>query len=145
MVTHSYFHNCACNLNTYLAVYGYVQTQLTTSGHISRNETWKARSAYVAASSVVTFCIHTEISAQLAFIDIWKDGIHQQFSINACKEYINTTLYASHNRNKCITCAVESISLIARVAAAVVTSNGINAVSISITFIETIRLTFINI
>ena len=77
MVTHSYFHKCACNLNTYLAVYRYVQKQLTTSGHISRNESWEARSAGVATSSVVTFCIHTEISTQLAFIDICKDGIHQ--------------------------------------------------------------------
>ena len=36
-----------------------------------RNESWKT-STGVATSSVVTFCIHTEISAQLAFIDIWK-------------------------------------------------------------------------
>ena len=53
----------------------YVETQLTASGHISRNESWEARSAYVAASSVVTFCIHTEIGTQLAFIDIWKEKL----------------------------------------------------------------------
>ena len=52
-----------------------MQTQLTTSGQISRNESWEARSAYVAASSVVTFCIHTEISTQLTFIDIWKEEV----------------------------------------------------------------------
>ena len=45
----------------------------------------------------------------------------------------------------CITCAVESISLIARVTAAVVTSNSIDAVSILITVIETTQLTLINI
>ena len=48
-----------------------MQTELTASGQILRNETWKT-STGVATSSVVTFCIHTEISTQLAFIDIWK-------------------------------------------------------------------------
>ena len=52
-----------------------MQAELTTEGQISRNETWEARSAGVAASSVVTFCIHTEISTQLAFIDIWKEEV----------------------------------------------------------------------
>ena len=48
-----------------------MQAELTASGHILRNETWKTGTG-VAASSVVTFCIHTEISAQLTFIDICK-------------------------------------------------------------------------
>ena len=47
--------------------------QLTTSGHVSRKETWEARSAGIAACSVVTFCVHAEISTQLTFIDIWKE------------------------------------------------------------------------
>ena len=50
-----------------------MEAKLTASCLISRNESWEARSAGVAASSVVTFCIHTEISTQLAFIDIWKE------------------------------------------------------------------------
>ena len=49
-----------------------MQAKLTANGHISRNETWEARSAGVAASSVVAFCIHTEVCTQLTFIDIWK-------------------------------------------------------------------------
>jgi len=52
-------------------LYLHVLQALTTRGQISRNKSWEARSAYVAASSVVTFCIHTEISTQLTFIDIW--------------------------------------------------------------------------
>ena len=52
-----------------------IQAELTTEGHISRNETRETRSAGVAASSVATFCIHTEISSQLAFIDIWKEEV----------------------------------------------------------------------
>ena len=52
-----------------------MQAKRTTSGRISRNESWEARSAGVATISVVTFCIHTEVSTQLAFIDIWK-GSH---------------------------------------------------------------------
>ena len=59
--------------NNFIEVY--VESELTASGHISRNESWDARSAYVAASSVVTFCIHTEISTQLTFIDIWKEEV----------------------------------------------------------------------
>ena len=49
--------------------------KLTTRGQISRNEAWEARTAYVAASSVAAFCIHAEISTQLTFIDICKNGI----------------------------------------------------------------------
>ena len=45
----------------------------------------------------------------------------------------------------CITCTVESISLIATYTAAVVTSNGVDAVSIFITVIEATWLTLINI
>ena len=33
---------------------------------------WEARSAGIAANSVVTFCIHTDISAPLTFIDVYK-------------------------------------------------------------------------
>ena len=122
-----------------------MQAELTTSGHISRNETWEARSTGVAAINVVTFCIHTEISTQLAFIDIWKEEV-SSVTVQKCINKVNIigicVVCTSHD---CVTCAVESISLIARVTAAVVTSNGIDAVSISITVIETTQLTLINI
>ena len=48
---------------------------LTASGKISMKETWEA-TAGVAASSVVAFSIHTKISTQLTFVDIWKNNFH---------------------------------------------------------------------
>ena len=68
-------------------------------------------------------------------------GINQQLS-HKCMRGILLHLHMHHVT---ITCAVESISLIATYTAAIVTSNGIDAVSISITVIETIQLTLINI
>ena len=118
-----------------------MEAKLTASCLISRNESWEARSAGVAASSVVTFCIHTEISTQLAFIDIWKEEV-SSVTVHRKVNIIGICVCTSHD---CVTCAVESISLIARVTAAVVTSNGIDAVSILITVIKTTQLTLINI
>ena len=44
---------------------------LTAGGCVSNIKPWEARSAGIAANSVVAFCIHTDISAPLTFIDIY--------------------------------------------------------------------------
>ena len=48
--------------------------ELTASSHVFWNEPWEARSAGIATNSVVTFCIHTDISAPLTFINVYKEG-----------------------------------------------------------------------
>ena len=58
------------------------QAELTASSHILGSEPWEARCAIVAAISIGTFCIHTDISAQITFIDVCKKGWTKLISLN---------------------------------------------------------------
>lgn len=77
------------------------QLWLTAGGCISDTEPWEARSAGVTANSVGTFCIHTDISALLTFIDIYKQEENSEIILGKTPERRLNRKQANRSSDSC--------------------------------------------
>ena len=121
-------------------------------------EEWILEGKYRCSYQQCWYILHSHRDQYPAGIHWYLEGWNQHVTAPQNSSNILQTNYKKQTnkqtnkktKNKytidcCITCAVESISLIASLTAAVVTSNGITAISILITVVKTIQLTLINI